>query len=395
MQKRILHSFFQKVHENAVTVKYWDDETREYGTGPSKLTIVFNRPLTASFDLKDPALGICEAYMDEFLDFQGDFDEALKIAKELKGTFDGQNFGLSKVAAGWINKIGTKEEQKENIQHHYDLGNDFFSLWLDETMSYSCAYFKRESDSLYEAQINKIDHILKKLQLKKGERLLDIGSGWGWMILRAAEKYGVKATGITLSEEQYRETKERIRQRGLTDLVDVKLMDYLDLDENVEQYDKIFSVGMFEHVGKDNLNQYIEKVEKLLVPGGLSLLHSIMGMKEDGINTWIIKYIFPGGYIPSLRETIHLLPDHDLHLIHAESLRMHYARTLDLWYANYLEHWDDVEEKYGRKFARMWELYLTGCAANFRVSGLDLYQILFSKGLNNDLPLTLEHIYEE
>lgn len=246
---------------------------------------------------------------------------------------------------------------------------------------------------MYEAQLNKIDHILKKLQLAPGETLLDIGSGWGRLIIRAAQKYGVKATGVTISEEQYKETLTRIEKLGLNDQVEVKLLDYLDLDAEEVQFDKIVSVGMFEHVGKENLGRYMEKVEELLVPGGLSMLHSIMGTKEECVNSWITKYIFPGGYIPSLRETIRLFPEYDFHLLHAESLRMHYAKTIDRWYDNYLAHWDLVEEKYGRRFARMWELYLKGCASNFRVTGLNIYQLLFTKGLNNDLALTFEHIY--
>lgn len=246
---------------------------------------------------------------------------------------------------------------------------------------------------MYEAQLNKIDHILKKLQLNPGEKLLDIGSGWGWLIIRAAQKYGIKATGVTISEEQYKETLNRIEKFGLNGQVEVKLQDYLDLDGEEVQYDKIVSVGMFEHVGKENLGRYMEKVEELLVPGGLSMIHSIMGTQEECVNSWITKYIFPGGYIPSVRETIRLFPEYDFHLLHAESLRMHYARTIDRWYDNYLAHWDFVEEKYGRRFARMWELYLKGCASNFRVSGLNIYQLLFTKGLNNDLALTFEHIY--
>lgn len=293
-----------------------------------------------------------------------------------------------------LNRNISKEKQKENIQHHYDLGNDFFCLWLDETMSYSCAYFKNTDLSLHQAQIAKIDHVLKKLNLCSGERLLDIGSGWGWLIIRAAELYGVKALGITLSEEQYQATRERIDSMGLSDRVEVKLMTYLVLDETEYQFDKIVSVGMFEHVGKENLCKYMEKVNSLLAPGGLSLLHTITGMQEkDFVNSWILKYIFPGGYIPTLRETVWLLPEFDFHLLHAESLRMHYALTLDEWYKNFSENVVEIEQKFGQRFVRMWGLYLQGCAASIRVSGLDIHQLLYSKGLNNRLPLTFEHIY--
>lgn len=394
MQKKILHNFMKNFQYPAFTIKYWDGEEKNYGDGISNLKIIFNEPLTSTFDLSDPMLALGEAYMDEIIDFEGDFDEVMKMIKFNNELLKGKNNEILKATSKLLNKFQVKEKQKENIHHHYDLGNNFFSLWLDETMSYSCGYFEEIENTLKKAQINKIDHILKKLQLKQGERLLDIGSGWGWLIIRAAQKYGVKATGITISEEQYKGTLERVENLGLSDNVEVKLQDYLDLDPNTSQFDKIVSVGMFEHVGRDNLGQYMEKVQELLVPGGVSVLHSIMGPYEEGVNSWISKYIFPGGYVPSLRETISLLPEHDFHLLHAESLRMHYAMTLDRWYDSYMSHWDEVEEKYGRRFARMWELYLKGCASNFRVSGLNIYQLLFSKGLNNDLPLTLHHIYK-
>lgn len=390
MQKQILDVFMQKIQNHSFTVRYWDGEEINYGQGNPAMKIIFKKPLPLSFDLTDPMLSIGEAYMDDIIDFEGNFDEVMKLAAKNTHLVEGKKEKLFKESAKLINRVAVKAKQKENIHRHYDLGNDFFSLWLDDTMSYSCAYFKNPTDSLYQAQINKIDHTLKKMQLKSGERLLDIGSGWGWLIIRAAQNYGVKATGITISEEQYKGTLERIEAYGLKDTVEVKLMDYMDLTAAEAQYDKIVSVGMFEHVGKGNLHKYMEKVDELLVPGGLSLLHSIMVTREGGVNSWIDKYIFPGGYVPSLRETVSLLPEYNFHLINAESLKLHYAMTLDNWHKNYMKQWDEVEKKYGRRFARMWDLYLKACASNFRVSELNIYQLLFSKGLNNDLSLNYE-----
>ncbi len=332
--------------------------------------------------------------MDEIIDFEGSLDEVIRIVELNRKNFNpdgfkGKAFFIIKTLSG----VALRLKQKHNIKHHYDLGNDFFSLWLDETMSYSCAYFKNPLDSLYQAQIQKIDHILKKMQLQPGERLLDIGSGWGWLIIRAAQQYGVQALGITISEEQFKATNELIIQKGLTNQVEVKLLDYVDLNKEKYKFDKIVSVGMFEHVGKENLPLYMEQVNKLLVPGGLSMLHTISGVKEHPVNSWMGTNIFPGGYIPSLRETVWLLSKFDFHTLHIESLRMHYAMTLDNWYENFYNYIDVIEQKFSRRFVRMWDLYLRGCAASFRTSGLDVYQLLFSKGLNNSLPLTLEHIY--
>lgn len=399
VKKTLLRSLFERFKEGGFEVKYWDGEVERYGSQEPSVRIVFNNPLPTDFDLEDPALSFGEAYMDEVFDIEGDLEEVFKIIEmNMENVFveNGSGIGCKMFsAAKALNSAKNNLQHKENIGHHYDLGNDFFSLWLDETMNYSCAYFKTPQDSLKDAQIQKIDHILKKLHLNPGEKLLDIGSGWGWLILRAAQHYDVEAYGITLSEEQYQATKERAKKLGLEDKVKVELLNYLDLDEDKYQFDKIVSVGMFEHVGKENLPRYMEKVERLLKKEGLSMLHTITKPWEGPVNTWMQKYIFPGGYVPSLREIMWMLPNYDFHLIHVESLRMHYAMTLDRWHENFSRQKEEVEEMFDRRFVRMWELYLRCCAASFKESGLNIHQILFSKGLNNDLPLTLEHIYIE
>ncbi len=266
---------------------------------------------------------------------------------------------------------GAKAQERENIHSHYDIGNNFYRQWLDETMSYSCAYFKGPNDTLYQAQLNKIDLALKKLNLKSGEKLLDIGCGWGWLIIRAAQQYGVEATGITLSIEQYKGAKERIRKAGLEDKVDVRLCNYMDLDPEQEQFDKIASIGMFEHVGKEFLPLYMQKANSLLRDGGAFLLHSIMGYREGPTNEWIKTYIFPGGYLPTVRETVNLFSDFGFYLLHMESLRRHYALTLEQWRKNFDAIKDNLPEKYDERFKRMWELYLVGCAAAFRTGNID------------------------
>ena len=395
--KTKIDRLFHKMKSGCLSIRYWDGEEVHYGNGSDGPRVVFNKPLPAGVNLLDPMLAFGEAYMDEVFDIEGRWEDIMRIIAQNPAVFTGGRLRpkltrpIHRAALG----LAFKKQQKANIEHHYDLGNDFFSLWLDETMSYSCGYFKTPEDSLAQAQIQKIDHILKKIQLRNGERLLDIGSGWGWLILRAARQYGVKAVGITLSEPQCLKTQERIQEMGLESDVTVLLRDYLDLDESEFQFDKIVSVGMFEHVGKANLPQYMEKVDRLLAPGGLSLLHSIIAIKEGSVNSWSDRYIFPGGYIPSLREVIQLLPDFDFHLLHAESLRLHYARTLDHWYRNFENHLDEIEANFDRRFVRMWRLYLLTSGAQFRSTGLDIYQLLFSKGLNNQLPLTLDHIYRD
>jgi cyclopropane-fatty-acyl-phospholipid synthase len=392
MKKALIKSFFEKIRHGGLKVIYWDGEEISYGNQTPRFTLIFKQAPPLSFNAEDPVVTLGEAYMDEIIDYQGSLEDVLKMMDDNRQYFTG-NLATGSVLK-LLNGVTDKLQQKRNIEHHYDLGNDFFSLWLDETMSYSCAYFKTPEDSLQQAQLQKIDHILKKLDLKPGERLLDIGSGWGWLIIKAAQEYGVKALGITLSEEQYRGTRDRIDKLGLADQVDVQVVNYLDLAEQQFQFDKIVSVGMFEHVGKENLPKYMDKIGKLLAPGGLSLLHTITHTTENvPSNTWIQKYIFPGGYVPSLRETVWLMPEYGFQLLNVESLRIHYALTLDHWYENFCRNIDFVRGKFDQRFVRMWSLYLQGCAASFRVSGLNVHQFLFSKGLNNDLPLTFEHIY--
>lgn len=393
LQKQMLKILFSKIQSGGLKVKYWDGEIANYGDEIPAVTLIFNHSPSSLFSCDDPVRTLGEAYMERVIDYEGPLEELLLLIEKNKQAF-AKTSAVANVLKAITGKIDMNQA-KQNIQHHYDLGNDFFSLWLDDTMSYSCAYFKQPGDSLYQAQLQKVDHILKKLRLKSGEFLLDIGCGWGWLITKAAQNYGVKAMGITLSEEQYRATKQRISELGLEENVNVELMNYLELDEARYKFDKIVSVGMFEHVGKENIPRYFDKVNHLLKQGGVSLLHTITDTLETKLeNTWIKTYIFPGGYVPSLREVVWQLPEYDFHLQHLESLRMHYAMTLDCWYKNFAENIEAVRQKFDDRFIRMWELYLKGCAAAFRATGLDIHQLLFTKGLNNALPLTYESVYK-
>ncbi|MCD5405124.1 MAG: class I SAM-dependent methyltransferase [Desulfotomaculum sp.] len=399
MQKKLLKLLFEKLEygDSAITVEFWDGEEVVYGNAEPRFKIIFRKPLSiGDVDFDDLVMTFGEVYMDEVIDFEGELDELIRIMNLNEENFKTKRGVGSKIlsaSAKVLSAADVKSRRKENIQHHYDLGDDFFALWLDESMTYSCAYFKSADDSLFDAQMQKVDHTIKKLELKPGNYLLDIGCGWGWLVIRAAQLFDIRALGITLSENQYRMANKRKAELGLSDRVEVKLLDYMDLNKDEYQFDRIVSVGMFEHVGKENIPKYMEKVHELLKPGGVSLLHTIAKQKEGPTNKWIQKHIFPGGYIPTLREIINSLPEYDFHLVHAESLRRHYALTLERWYENFQKHVDKIEEKFGRRFVRMWGLYLRGCAASFRVSGLNIYQLLFTKGINNELSLTLDHIY--
>lgn len=396
MSKSLFEAVFKRVENGGLSVRYWDGKEVHYGDAEASFRIVFNKKPSFSALIDDPVLALGECYMNGEITFEGNLDEMIRLmsANSLFNPAK-QSFAEKVLSGAWAGFKSVKDKvwQKENIRAHYDLGNDFFALWLDKTMSYSCAYFKTPEDSLHQAQLQKIDLILRKMRLEPGMRLLDIGCGWGWLIQRAAQQYGIRVLGVTLSEEQYAGATERIKQAGLAGQVEVRLVNYLDLDPTVEQFDRVVSIGMFEHVGRNYLGHYIEKVRDLLIPGGLSMLHTLTNLQEYETNSWIKKYIFPGGYIPSLREVMALLPDYDLHTLYIESLRRHYAQTLECWHQNFIAQVDQVRLKFDEPFIRMWSLYLRGSAASLRTGNLDIHQIVFSKGESNNLPMTLNDIY--
>ncbi|MBI4032815.1 class I SAM-dependent methyltransferase [Candidatus Berkelbacteria bacterium] len=388
-----LEKLFAAVKVGGFTVVWPDGTKRTYGPDRSEFTLTIKDPRAISLMVRNISLGFGESYMDGLIDIEGDLRDVIALPHRNRAAFPQYaNRSFFKLMRGVT--LGVKPAaQRKAVQHHYDIGNAFYELWLDETMSYSCAYFKQKTDPLAKAQRQKIDHTLRKLQLRPGQRLLDIGCGWGWLIITAAKQYKVKATGISQSAEQVKKVKERIKAEGLEHLVEVKLADYRELTGS-ETYDRIVSVGMFEHVGRPHHDEYFAAVSRLIKPGGISVLHTITTDYERPTDPWIAKYIFPSSYIPSWREVIAKLPDHSLHLTDVESLRIHYAMTLDHWGENFEKNLDKVRTMFDERFVRMWRLYLAASGSSFRNSGLDLHQFVFTKGLNNDLPLTREFLYK-
>jgi cyclopropane-fatty-acyl-phospholipid synthase len=291
-----------------------------------------------------------------------------------------------------LHQINRLQQAKRNVAHHYDLSGALYDLFLDRDRQYSCAYFENGEQSLEDAQLAKKRHLAAKLFLKPGMKVLDIGSGWGGLGLYLAEVCGAEVTGITLSEEQYKVSNERAHQRGVSEKVKFEMLDYRQLDG---QYDRIVSVGMFEHVGVNHYGEFFGKARQLLKDDGVAVLHSINRSRGPGVTgKWIAKYIFPGGYIPALSEVLPVMEKARLYVTDVEILRLHYAETLKEWGRRFNDHRERAKEIFDERFCRMWEFYLASSEASFRYGGFNNFQIQFTKS-PYALPITRNYMIEE
>ena len=345
--------------------------------------------------LINPDLYFGEAYMDgslviqngtltEFLDLafknigRGDINFYGSVIKKIKGTFR------------YLTNFNKIVKSKENVAHHYDISEKLYDLFLDENRQYSCAYFKNDNDTLEQAQNNKIHHIIKKLNIQPNQKVLDIGSGWGTLALAIAKETKASVTGITLSENQFEYSKSKAKELNLSNQVDFKLVDYRQLNE---KFDRIVSVGMFEHVGRKFYKTYFNTVFKLLNEKGIALIHTIgSSMPPRDPQPWITKYIFPGGYTPSLSEVAKPIENSGLIVSDIEVLRMHYAHTLRNWKERFLSKKDTVLGMFDEKFFRMWEFYLASCEMAFKWGDQVVFQFQLSKD-NISVPNTRDYIY--
>ncbi|AYG00956.1 SAM-dependent methyltransferase [Lactococcus allomyrinae] len=394
-EKTVLNKALSSAFDIPIEVTYWNGKTEKYGDGTTQAHITFNKKFSFSDLSATPTLVLAEAYMNEEIEIDGSIQELIASAYRKSGSFLTDQSGFSKAIMKRLLGNHDQKESREDIHSHYDIGNDFYKKWLDPTMTYSCAYFEHEEMPLEDAQIAKVHHILDKLNSKPGGRLLDIGCGWGTLIFKAAQEYGLECVGVTLSDEQYYYVRKKAEDLGLQDKVKVFLIDYRDLKEG--EFDYITSVGMFEHVGKENLEMYFQKVYDYLKPNGRALIHGITGQHRGaGVDPFIEKYIFPGGYIPNVAENIDHIMTAKLQLDDLEPLRRHYQKTLEIWNENYIKVFDEVETEMGRPFARMWTLYLQACAASFEAGNIDVIQYLVTKGSSGQsLPLSREYMFKK
>jgi len=288
-------------------------------------------------------------------------------------------------------RANTLSGSKENIQEHYDIGNEFYRLWLDDRMQYTCAYFSDPTVSLEDAQIAKMDHVCKKLMLRPGETVVEAGCGWGTLALHMAKRYGVKVKAYNISHEQIVSAREQAKAEGLDRQVEFIEDDYRNL---TGRFDAFVSVGMLEHVGVRYYRELGRIIERSLKAEGRGLIHSIGRNRAELMNPWIERHIFPGAYMPTLREMMELFEPAGLSVLDVENLRLHYAKTLGHWLGRFEQAKDRVSAMYDQKFLRTWRLYLAGSLASFTAGDLQLFQVVFAHPNKNDLPWTRAHLYE-
>jgi cyclopropane-fatty-acyl-phospholipid synthase len=418
--RRLFHHY-----PGCLSVRLWNGAALRVGRGEAagdpKFTLVFHTPeaVWSAVLGRDP-LALAEAYFRGDLDIEGDFFAALSLkdhlevlkltaAEKLQAAFTALRLRMLNAASRHTDalfspshapriKAHSKAENRDAIHFHYDVSNEFYSLWLDRAMVYSCAYFEARDTDLDAAQQAKLEHICRKLSLKPGEEFLDIGCGWGALVIYAARNFGVRARGVTLSPQQLKVARERIEQAGLAGRVSVDLMDYRDLPAE-PLYDKIASVGMFEHVGLRNLPVYFSTVNRLLKPRGLFLNHGITheaeGWEKSVSTEFINRYVFPDGQLDSISNIQRVMERSKFEIADVEALRQHYAMTLRHWVARLEANRDRALEHVNEATYRVWRLYMAACALQFESGEIGIYQVLANKRTAGvpDLPLTRRHLY--
>jgi len=390
--KNIARMMHRSNPEACFSFEFWDGDVICFGNFP-RVTLRLKTKSSAKRIITKGFWGFGESYMAGDLEILNDLPELLRLGLDIN--FDDYRLPIWQKCWLFILSLlnrDTLRRASKNISFHYDLGDEFYALYLDKTMTYSCAYFKHADDSLEQAQLNKYEHIARKLLLKPNESLLDIGCGWGGMLIYAAQKYGISGVGITLSQNQYAYANQKINALGLQDQIKVLYQDYRDLSG---KFDKVVSIGMFEHVGKKFIPIFIQKISELLTTGGLGLLHTIGRDAPSPGDPWTFNYIFPGAYLPTLYEIVREMGKTGFCILDVENLRLHYAKTLEEWADNFEGNVDKIQKMFDDAFVKRWRLFLNSTAAGFRYGKSRLFQILFVNGLNNALPTTRAHVYRE
>jgi cyclopropane-fatty-acyl-phospholipid synthase len=372
----------------------WDGERLRFGVGngPPAFVFTIKKREVILNGLLDSSRGLGEAFIRGDLECEGSLEEGLHTLSKIYYRIDWDD-----PVRTWVKRVLARgiSRQQDDVEHHYGLGNDFYELYLDKKLQYTCGYFRTPEDSLDLAQDQKIAHTAKKLYLKPGQRLLDIGCGWGHLMFHAAEKYGVKCSGITICENQAAYIRAEAKRRNLP--VEARVMNYLELDER-EKWDRIATVGMMCHVGHEHADTFYDKLEALSADRAVVLTHCISKMREtSGSDGYISKHIFPGYWFFSLEGTAHRSVERGFNVVDVENLRRHYVMTLQHWLRNFNQNYALIQSRLGfdTKFMRKWQFYLAMSTVGFRSGHMNLIQTVMTKGATDDYPWTREFLYQD
>lgn len=368
-----------------VTIYFWDRREVSVGRGPEIARVTIREPSVLAGMLRHPSLGFGDAYVDGRLTVEGDLQAFLRGLMAMRRPFPSLPLPALRHVLSTARPAATPAEAEADARFHYDTGNAFFSLWLDPSLTYSCAYFRRETDDLATAQEQKRELICRKLDLQPDQALLDVGCGWGSFLFHAIERYGVRGTGITPSREQAALIGEEARRRGLADRLTLHVADWRAVGGT---FDRIVSVGMYEHVGRAAGAAFFRQWAAWLKPGGVSVLHTIGGMEGAPADPWLARHIFPGTYLPSLAELAGHAARTGLVVADVENLWRHYTLTLAAWRRNFDAKRSEIERLNDARFARTWWLYLNAAEATFAAGRTLLWQIVLTKGKRRASPLT-------
>ena len=374
-----------------VTVRLWDGNEFYFADGTPVGTMEF-RDRRALLNLAfSQSVGFGDGYSEGRIRIHADILDFLREIARAISSRPNQNYYASKFLSMLRAVRGnTLTRSRNNVHHHYDLGNDFYKLWLDESMVYTCAYYADRDATLAEAQVAKLDHVCRKLELQPGQDVIEAGCGWGALAMHMAENYGVNVKAYNNSREQVSLAREKAAARGLAGQVEFVEADYRTISDKCDVF---VSVGMLEHVGLKNFHSLGKVIDGCLKPNGRGLLHSIGRSHPKPTDAWISKRIFPGGHIPSLGEITAVFEPHKFSILDVENLRLHYARTCAEWLHNFDAVSEKVGDMYSEDFVRAWRLYLAGSSTAFETGTLQLYQIVFAPHGCNNMPLTRKFLY--
>ncbi len=384
----LVRTMLRRLHDPPVSISLWN--AAEFSTSaaaPVARLVLADRGALYRL-LRNPDLQFGDLYSDGRIQVEGDlvaFLEAVYRSQSVDGTF-------TEYVRGRLgrHRLNTLARSRDSVYHHYDIGNTFYRLWLDDQMVYTCAYFHRPGDSLADAQAAKMEHVCRKLQLRPGQTVVEAGCGWGALAMYMARHHEVKVRAFNISREQIAFARERAAAEGLGSRVEFIEEDYRAISGT---FDAFVSVGMVEHVGPRHYRELGAIINRCLAPSGRGLIHTIGRHRPLQVNPWIATRIFPGGYTPSLGEMSEIFEPNSLAIVDVENLRLHYAATIRHWLDRFEGCRDQVREMFDARFVRMWRLYLAGSLAAFTTGWMQLFQVVFARVTDNSVPLTREHLY--